>query len=347
MFEVFSGNLGGSFISAGTSQFLPFPTDIDWLRVQNQTVSYAAGAGTGAEFFWCRGMAQGLGTIYVKTAATNALQVGQVAANAGFFYQNNTINNPGASVVVTAISGAQPPVVTTPSTAGLVANSSVVRIFNTAGALQLGGIDFTVGTIVNNTSFTLAYAQAIVAAAGPGTYRIIPFNPYFYPNTRTITNIYSPPAAPNTTIVTLSVTHYYQVGQQIKFVIPTVTAAYFGMTQLNDMYATIINVGQADANGVTNTITVNINSSAFTAFAWPLTINPGFTPPQVVVVGENTAYANNPTLSVPQPFAPVNPYLDSTRNGGVVGMLLQAGTLSPAGIATNLITWQAGKCWNQ
>jgi hypothetical protein len=344
MFEVFSGNLGGSFVSAGTAQFLPFPTGVDWIRVQNQTVSYVGGAGTGAEFFWRKGMTDGRGTIYVKTAGNNALQVGQIAANAGFFYQDTTINNPGARVALTGITGANPPVVNTGSTAGLIANSTIVRIFNTVGATQLGGIDFTVGTVVANTSFTLAYMAAIAAAnPGAGSYRIIPYNPYFYPSIRTITKI----SQANPAIVTLSVTHNYQVGMQVKFVVPTVTAVAFGMTQLNEVVATIINVGQADADGVTNTITVDVDTTAFTAFAWPLTGAPGFTPPQVVPVSENTAYANNPVLSVPQPFAPVNPYLDSTLNTGAVGLLLQAGTLSPAGVATNIISWQAGKCWNQ
>jgi len=333
MSVVFSGTNQGYFTSTGSPEIINLPSSVDWMRVYNLTTSYASGANTGVEFYWQRGMTQGQGTIYTKTSSTNALTVGQIAAQSGFYLVDTTVNVPSAAVATTGISGAVPPVVTTGSTAGLN-TGDIVRLYNPAGALQLGGIDFTIGTIVANTSFTLANMAAIAAATpGAGYWRRIPYNPYYYPRNRYITKI----SQATNAIVTLSVTHSFTVGQKIRFIIPTVTSLAYGMTALNEVEATIIAVNQADANGATNTITVNIDTTGMSAFAFPLTTNTPFTPAQVVPVGENTATAltyNTNLLS------------DATVNTGIVGMQLMAGTLSPAGSASDVIYWVAGKSFN-
>lgn len=333
MSVVFDGNLSGRFISTGQPQFLDLPTDLDFITVENETTAYAAGADTGVLFTWQRGDDYGRGTIYTKTTTTNALTIGQIAANAGFFLQNTTINVPSAPVAITAISNATPPVVSTANTAGLIANSSIVRLYNVTGAQQIGGMDFTVGTVVANTSFTLAFMRSIVAAT-TGSYRIIPFVPYHYPSTRFITKISQATQA----IVTLSVTHNYHVGMKMTFVIPTETATAFGMTELNGVTATIVAINQADVNGTTNTITVDVDTSGFTAFAFPLTGDYQNQFAQVVPAGMNTAVANAEL---------VNPFTGAAKNNGKRGILLMAGTGSPAGVAGNEIKWKAGKSYNQ
>lgn len=333
MSVVFTGTNQGRFTSNGQAAIIQLRSDLDWMLVINETVAYAAGGSTGAQFYWQRGMTQGRGVIYTKTAVTNALTIGQIAANAGFYLVDSSINLPGPSLSLTAITGANPPVVLTASTSSLN-NGDVVRIFSTVGALQLQGLDFTIGAISAGVSFTLAYMAAIAAASpGAGTFRRIPYNPLYYPRNRYITKVSQAAQA----IVTLSVTHGYTVGQVVRFVIPTVTSVAYGMTQLDGLQGTIVAVGAADADGVTNTITVDIDTSGFTAFAFPLTTAPGFTPAQIVPVGENTAEA----LS-----ASVNILGDATVNQAYIGIQLQAGTGSPAGVNTNVIYWVAGKSFN-
>lgn len=334
MSVVFTGTYQGTFTSTGVNKFIYLPAGVDYMYVRNRTQSYASASGQGVEFYWQLGMTQGRGTIYTKTAATNALAIGQIAANSGFFLQDTSVQTPGASVALTGITSANPPVVNTGSTAGLVASSTVVRIFNTVGALQLGGLDFTVGTVVANTSFTLAYMAAIASAnPGAGTYRIIPFDPIYYPRRRIITKISQAAQA----IVTLSVTHGYTVGQVVRFIVPTVTALAYGMTELDGLQGTIVAVGAADADGITNTITVDIDTSGFTAFAFPLTTAPGFSPAQIVPIGENTAEAL---------ILNANILSDATINQAQYGMLLVAGSASPAGANADVIDWVAGKSWN-
>lgn len=334
MSVVFSGTNQGIFTSSGSAQIIQLRSDLDWMWVKNLTVSYAAGAGTGAEFYWQRGMTQGRGTIYTKTAVTNALQVGQIAANSGFYLVDSSVNLPGPSLALTGITNGNPPVVNTANT-GSLNNGDIVRIFNTVGAHQLAGLDFTIGAINAGVSFTLAYmAQIVNANPGAGTFRRIPYDPIYYPTHRYITKISQAAQA----IVTLSVTHGYTVGQVIRFIVPTVTAAAYGMTELNGLQGTIVAVGQADADGVTNTITVDIDTTGFTAFAFPLTAAPGFTPAQVVPVGSNTAEGLALNTNI---------LADATVNNGYIGIQLMAGANSPAGVANDSIYWVAGKSFNQ
>jgi hypothetical protein len=317
----------GRFTATGATTILNIRSDVDWIRVYNSTVSYAAGADTGAEFYWQRGMTQGRGTIYTKTTTTNALQVGQIAVQGGFTLIDQSIQTLGPVVALSAISNAATPVVSTASTAGL-SNGDVVRLYNVTGGQQLGGIDFTIGSIVANTSFTLAF-MAQIAAATTGSYRKVNFNPLFYPRRRFISKIAS---VGTTTVITMTVTHQFTVGQEVRFIIPTVDATHYGMTELNGVQASIIAVDL-----VNNTITIDIDSSGFTAFAFPLTSSPGFTPAQVVPVGEDTATALNFNVDI---------LGDATENQGIIGIQMAAGTLSPAGVASDVIFWVAGKSFS-
>ena len=352
-----TGTFSGRFTSTGANTLIPLPNGVDWMFVQNETVSFAAGAGAVAESRWFLGDTDGRGTQYVKEATIGALVPSQYAANTGFFLQDTSVDNPGAAVAITAVSGANPPVVATGSTAGLIALSSIVRLYSVTGGTQLNSIDFTVGTIVANTSFTLAYMQAVAAAAAPGAnavYRIIPYQPYFYPRHRIITKILRSGGAvggggnlaAGLTRITMSVTHGYTIGQKVRLTIPQVTATIFGTTQLDGNAYTIVNIGQNDADSVTNTIDIAVDSSAFGAFVFPLTTSPGFTPAQVTPIGEDTASA------LINPFNPLlngqNILADATINTAQKGMLLVGGlALSPAGVANDVINWIAGKSFNQ
>lgn len=332
MSVVFSGTNQGKFVSAGTNVMVPIRAGVDWMMVFNFTAASAtATPGEGVFFFWQLGMAPGTAIEIHKSDGTDVLNMTTLASG-GFTLFDTTINIPGPAIAVTAISNATPPVVDTGNTAGL-ADGDIVRLYNITGAQQLGGIDFTVGDVVASTSFTLAFMRSIVAAT-TGNYRRIPFDPYFYPPIRIITKISQATEA----IVTLSVTHKFTIGQTIRFVIPTVTAAAFGMTELNGVQADIIAINQADGDGVTNTITVDVDTSGFTAFAWPLTGDGGFTPAQVVPVGENSAIAQASGVSV---------LGDAEFNTGTIGITLGGGAQGPAGQNNDVIYFIAGKSFNQ
>ena len=83
MSVVFSGSWSGSFTSTGALTAIPLPAGWDSICVVNETVSAAGGAGSGAQFFFRKGMTNGRGMIYTKEATIGALVPSQIAASSG------------------------------------------------------------------------------------------------------------------------------------------------------------------------------------------------------------------------------------------------------------------------
>lgn len=308
----------GSFTSDGTATQVNIRSDVDWMEVDNYTqMATQQATGRGVMFRWQRGMAAGTGIEITKTNSTDALN-GEVMASGGFTLLDTSVQTPGAlTSTITAISNAAIPVVTNSGTNGLSAGD-VVRIINVTGAQQLGGMDFTVGVnTLTTTTFSLDYMAQIVAGTS-GSWRKINFDPQFYPRRRFITGI----TAATSAVITLSVTHGFTAGQAVRINVP----AAYGMTEIDGLIGNITAVSTAN-----NTITVDIDSSAFTAFSFPLTAAVPFTQATVVPVGEtaNSTYAN--TLD------------DATDNQSIIGMLLGAGIDGPAGSSGDVIYWRAGK----
>lgn len=344
MSVVFTGTFSGRFTSTGAAQFINLPSGVDWMTTVNETVAYAAGAGTGAQFAWQRGDDVGRGTIYTKTAVTDALAIGQIAAASGFFLLDTSIPALGAlnngSTGITAISTATPPRVTCGSTTGMT-SGQIVRLYNITNAGQLNGYDFTI-TVIDGTHFDLTYGPTLALAGTTGSFRVVG-QPYWNPKEREISKILKTGGAvggggnlgAGLTRITFVNPHLYQIGQSVRVVIPSTV---WGMVELNGQQATIVNVGQNDADSTTNTIDIDVDSTNYTTFTFPVNGGPSFSPAQTLAVGEDTAEAISQDVNV------IN---DATINTAKIGMLLMAGTGSPAGVADDVITWIAGKSFNQ
>lgn len=331
MSMAFSGTMQGAFVSTGVPYLVVLRSGFSWIKTYNITQEYANTAGAMVEgYFDPISMTNGQGTQYTRGGG-GALSVSQIAANAGFFVYDSSIQTVGPNVAITAITTGTPPVVDTANTAGLVANSTIVRIYQTTNATQLEGIDFTVGAVTPNTSFQLLYGPTIALAGTNGSYSIIPYDPFYYPRNRIITAITAQANTGYAQVVT-SVTGGFVVGQKVTFTIPQVDATHYGITQLNGQTGTVIAVDLA-----TNTFTVNINITGYGTFAFPINASPAFTPAQITPAGSDTAviYANN--------VAPTGPaYVDTAQTG----VLLMSGANSPAGVNLDQILWVAGTSWN-
>ena len=310
----------GRFTADGNPKDIPLRGNVDWMEVRNLTVSYAGGAGTGAEFYWQRDMTGGQGSIHRKLAADDSLTVGQLAAGTGFTLYEDPNDRFGLPIATTQ---ANVRTISTGTTTGLVANVSVIQMLRQVGATQLAGIDFTVTTVTPATSFVINYMSNVAnSGANAGAYRIVNrgSNGYHYaPTYRYISAITQAAQA----VVTLTVTNTYVVGQEVKFTVPD----EYGMSQMNGLIGKITAVNYTA--GVTNTITVDINSTAFTAFAFPLN-GVRFSPAIVEPVGTSSEYPN------------VDPAIVATHNTDIIYMHLAAGADSPAGMVGDVIYWRAG-----
>lgn len=364
----------GSFIVPATivNQIIAIPSGVDWLSVRNYTQTATAGVAApnsvGYEFYWQRGMPAGSAFVKYKQVTTNA-STDDLILTGGFTLYDPSGQTTGAlpllgpAVATTASTNATRPVVSTASTAG-IAVGTIVRMSNTAQT-DVNGQDFVVGAVTANTSFTLltatnALATAPGAIGGAGFYRIV-YNgntELFYPRKRVITNITQ---AVNANVST-GRPHGLTPGQEVRFVIPAVS----GMIQLNaqplNNYYPLGSLVPAIVLTVVDdyNFTINIDTTAYTAFTYPTIAQQPSSFPEVTPVGEDTATslivlgAQVPTIGGLQIFNTNTGLLaDSTVNTGFLGMVLGTGgagvqlttaITGPAGTAAaDVVYWRAGK----
>lgn len=281
----------GTLVSTGSPQFVKIPAGFDSFTLRNRT-TLAAGSGV-IESQWNDSMADG--SAIQRTLAAGVIADTVITA-AGFTYQDSSVAEIGPAIAVTAITAASPAVAATGTTPVV---GDIVRVYGTTAMLEVAGLDFSVTAVTGSTNMTFGYldASGFAAAATAGFYRKLPFDALTTPAKRYITKI----TKANPAVITLSVTHGYKVGQKVTINnIKDRGSFRFGMPQIDGLTATITAI-----NTTTNTITTDIDSSAFTTFAFPTSAvaAAGVTFPSIVAAGEfgeidDTAYIDNGTRQI-------------------------------------------------
>lgn len=317
--------VSGYFTSDGNAKTLNIPCDCDYMETVNWSqMATTQATGVGVKFEWQLGMADDAGIEYKKSDNTNVLN--GVTLSSGGFTRVNTSSYPtlGAKTATTGVSKANPAVVTVVSTAGF-STGDTVRVFGLNNLTQINGLLFRIN-VINGTTFGLTYMNtnnAAFTAATSGYVQKVIYPPIYYPMNLTITAI----TAASSAVITLSETHGLTVGQRVVFSVPT----SFGMSEMNGLRAQITAIDTS-----ANTVTVNINSSAFTAFAWPTVAN--FTDQVATMLPFGDAPDTVANIDAKQSV------LDgATYNRSLIGMKLAAGIQSPAGSSTDVIYWRAFK----
>lgn len=209
------------------------------------------------------------------------------------------------------------------STATLYAGATILMTRNSVNK-QLGGMYFTVATVASSTTFTIANPSWLAAGSftsGAETFNVqlVTVPPYYYPQLATVVAI----SAANPAVVTTSVNTGLSAGQVVRLRVP----AGFGMTQMNNLTGIIsaVSGNQITLGGTTGAFSLNngINSSAFTAFAWPVAGSVPFVYSTVTPVG------SGPTLET-SGFYNFDPLSDATQNTSYQGFVVGAGILNTA-----------------
>lgn len=296
-----SSYLTGTFVSDGTAYSIDLPSGYNELELTNLTDLGSTEAASPVMKAWgTSSMPIGAGIYATKTSgsATIALPT-TVAAGAFTFIDDSGVQTPGPALAVTSATNAAPPVLTMTASTGGITEGDIVRYYGASGQYNIAGMDFTAGTVVADTSIALAYMGAPGAAGTGGSVRRIPFNPRYYPRNRFITAMTQAAQA----VITMSVTHGFTVGQKVRLVVPT----EFGMSQANGKLVTVVAI-----NPSTNTITVDLDTTAFTTFAFPSSAvaAAGVNFAQVVPVGE----------AAQEPYS--NLLGDATQNTSFRGVIL-------------------------
>jgi len=316
----------GYFVSDQTDKIIPLRSDVDWVKVYNLTNIAGATQWAGLEWYWQRGMGQDDALLKYHGAATQVMyESTSVIGFNGAVYRGISLidssdKTPGAAIATTASTNATRPITSTNDT-GTLAEGAIVRVFN--DHTNLCGLDFTVDAVTVNTEFRLrnTLATAPGLAGGAGTWRFIAPNEtvyeMFHPRKRLIANI----TAANPGVVTTLVNHTFQTGEKLRMKIGTAS----GMTELDNQVVTITRLGDA-------TFSIGVDTTAYTAFAFPLPADVPFTEAAVIPVGTETLYQ-----------------VGAVENRGFIGLIL--GTSDTAGIALaspggttgDAIKWMAGK----
>lgn len=365
-------NPGNATIAVANPAYIQIPSNADWLSVRNYTRFGTVGtnaayfttnnAFVGVEFYWQRGMPAG-GGIVKYYANSGQVITGDIypSSGGGFTLYDPSGQSQGAqpllgpAVAVSAVTDATQPVVTHTADTN-VKVGTVVRLSNTAQT-DVNGIDMVVGAVGSSTSFTLltstnALATAPGAVGGAGFYRIVynANNPLFYPRRRVITNINK-----TTNQVSTAIAHGLTPGQEVRFNIPAVS----GMIQLNpDPLNNYFPTGSSTAAIVQTVVDdynfiINIDTSSYTAFTWPIITQQPSSFPEVTPFGEDTATslssitAQVPTIGGVQIYNTNTGILaDSTVNTGYLGMILGSGGVGTVATTTPIIGPSGALSWS-
>lgn len=328
----------GSFVVSTT---LPQAVNINCgflpsrVEIIDQT-QWGVGSSAFLQYAWWDVNNAGQTNVQYANAATTLFNI-QVTSNGIAQYDGHAASpNPyllGPVVTGGALSKANPAQLT--STAHGLQTGDQILIhgpFTAATAMnQLGGMIFTVTvTGANTVTIPINTNTANFTATTVTTWQKVKVPYAYYPSRASITGI----TAANPMVVTTSTNHGYTVGQQVRLLVSSV----FGMTQANNIQAKITAV-------TSTTFTLgSVDSSAFTAFAWPAVTSLPFTQPEVVPIGA----APTATTFLPNVQYNYDPLDDAADNQLFQGFSIGTNILQTTGTfivaASDLITWTA---WRQ
>lgn len=333
---VYSRMAKGTFTAGGTSGFVNLPFQPDYVELWNLTNIQAAPAQNKVTRAWWDNK-------MLNAASANPTMLELYPSGSSTFTAFDTIVNSAASPGINTFSAGQMLQFGTTqqivaSTKGTTTSFQVtghgyaigdVVLFqglfqsSTTGMPQMNGIPFTVATVTDANNFIVAWnsnnASYTNLSGSPASAKVKKIlYPYLYLPGETVISAITLGAT--TTIDTASA-HNFRVGQEVAFRIPS----QWGTVELNSLPNTLV-PGSPVYGYVTsvtdyNTVVVNINSTAFTAFTTNVAVTavPGLSFPQIVAVGDvNTGGEGISAGSVLYPPPIVEP-IGTTQIGTING----------------------------
>ena len=291
---------------------------------------------------WFSSMASGsyLGLGQPSSTTTGVTPYTTQGTTGGFTFINQSKPPVFTKVAVTSV---VPSTMVVTATNTSLSVGSFVRLINIAGGQQISGSTvYQVTALTSTTSFTLGYmlpainAGLTVAAIGSTTgyfQQVYPSN--FYPTTLPVMYITQATQAK----VYFARQNPYTVGELVDFQIPST----YGMVQLSNL--TGLPGGAARVLVVTNTatessITINVNTTGYTAFVFPTTTAyaSGASPAVCFPAGSGIVPLNG-SATIPQ-SPPGTNLLDAFDNHNQY--IMNIGT-NACGIASATMQWFAFK----
>lgn len=334
--------LTGSFANvASTPKFIPLPTGWNEFKLKNLTRSGVTALGIAGSltsdrivkaFFNSNYMTSGTALIEQNGTVSGILAPlnnGICAINGITVYDAANLVN-GPNIAISSFTPGTTTVFTTGAAHGFQVGDNV-RIGNMTSSPQLGGLVMTVTAVGSSTTFTTLLNSTNAVTSVGTVFKVgnadLQNRSLYYPQYRAIAAI----TAANPMVVTTLVQQNYQIGDVVRFQIPT----QFGMQQLNTTSSglPVEFTVRAVNNAVgTQTVTLEGDGSAFTAFAWPGVTSYPYGLPVMIPQGEGNT--NNLAGIVPFPL----PYANQDILGFATQNTARSGVLVGAGDGTNSAT---------
>lgn len=338
----------GSFVNvASTPQFIPLEQQIDRFILRNLTVSGMTALGVSGNLTSTRIVEAYFNPIYPRGTALIREQGtvsgilaplnNGICAIGGFTLFNAASPVVGPNIVINSFTPGTTTVFVTNTAHGFIVGDNV-RIGNMTSAPELGGLAMTVTAVGSTTQFTTLLNSTNSLTSVGTVYRFgnanLPTRSLYYPENRAIAAI----TLANPMVVTTLVRQNYQVGDVVRFSIPSV----FGMQQLNTTSSGLpVQFTVSAVNNAVGTQTVsfsNVDSTNFTAFAWPLAASFPFSLPEMIPQGEGNLNQLTNVVPAPLPYGNQNILGFATQNQGQNGILIGTGNGTNSATAGGLIT---------
>lgn len=295
----------GKFTSANVAKFVQLPCLPKYFKIVNTTQFNSTTQDKVKEAFGYDDETAGRAYIDYNGAASSVVNKTVITAGGFTFIEAGTPTF-GAQATYTAgtpVNQANPAVVTAASHG--FQTGDAIWITGTTGMLQIAGIPYTITRIDANSFSIRVNSSGFAAAATSVTLKRLHYADLYIPMLCYPTAITQASSA----VVTLNVDHQFVVGSVVKFVIPS----QWGMIELNNQTGTVTAI-------TSSTITVNIDTTSYTAFSYPTSAvaAAGMDFPQVIpIADENFGYVytgSDPLNRV------LGSFVANTRQGVLVGV---------------------------
>lgn len=355
----------GSFVSTGAAKAVYLPFAPDYVKLYNYTNANAAPtANNVVSAFWDVSMGQGfaLEPAVYNSSTPPALTADTVVTGGISTFSAGLSLQYGAAQQIIGATAANPIVFNVTAHGYSVGDIVVFEgLFQspTTGMPQISGMPFVISAVSDANHFSVVWPggggnyTALSGSPAGATVRKVLYPFLYAPGVSFIEAL----SLGTTTVVTTTTPHNFVLGQEVAFRIPQA----WGTTQLNSLPNTLIPgspvYGFVTVVNSATQVTVNINSTGFTAFNTNLTVAQmvGQSFPQILAVGDvNTggvAYSGGNLYPSPvvNGVSTINgpaisgAFVNNTRQGFVIGTGAGTNQTSSVLVGTtgNVIFWEA------
>lgn len=296
------------------------------------------------EWFWEKSMAQGSAKGILQSSEGSTPQLPAMTSysisSAGITTYDTA--NPPVFAALASTDIDKTTFVVTMANTGSIAVGDFVRVTVPVDMYQVSSYVFQVTAVTANVSITLGYMASAVSAglaafaANADTANITKFIPNrMYPRWNFIAYITQATQA----VVYFTATNDYTPGEIVSFRV----SSDYGMEEINNVQARVLSVTNSST---VSSITIDLDTSGFTAFSFPTSANAlaGVTPAVAVPSSSGVVPFNGSATIAQQP--PGTNLLDSFDNRNVRVIHLGAGLFNVSGHASDngdVWIWQAYK----